>query len=901
MSGEFIEILSPKALADLEKLNAGLLETIASVDKIGQKMKTVVTPSGADSAVKQLNDAYIRQQKQLAELQIKLERYTQAQTRTKITANQLEQSEMRLANARDKQAQALAREQAKLEASQNLYNKVQTKLNALSNEYKALAVRKELGLTLTQKEEQRYASLQGRIQNYDKALKAVDASMGKYQRNVGNYASAFNPLGNSINQLTREMPAFANSVQTGFMAISNNLPIFFDSMQEVIRQNKELQAQGQPTKSVLSQLAGAFFSWGTALSVGVTLLTVYGKEIVNFISGSERKKQAIEAEKKAIEERTRVEENLRQVYAQNQANEIAKSKLLLETAKNVSLSYKQRSEAVKELQQRYPEYLGNLSKEQILAGDTAKAEEELNEALLKRGVALASQQLIQSEIENQLKNRKKLSDEVRQIERERIELANELAKYDPFAEYNEETMEKIDMLKWKLGQLIQQEKNRRFDSELNNAVIQDSINFYIKQYNENAKYLDVVKETTDATRNGNKEKRQELETVEMTSKAYDSLLGRLEDAKTQLELIQSSTSRNTEEWAFYEEKILEVNTAIDILKNGFKSLHESSKTAIDDFLKQQEEAEKQRQALKALEQQMIDYAFSFTQSFGQNSGFPTLFKVLNKEILGFGENWAVTFNTIGEIAQETFSFISQLSQQRFQAEYESLAQEKQIALAFAGESASAREEIERQYEARRRQIKQREFKARQQEALFNIAIDTAQAIVGLWAKPGFPQAIPLMATVAGIGLAQAAFVASQQIPQFWRGTDNAPEGWAWTQEKGREIITDASGRVKSTGSDKGATLTYLNRGDKVYTAQESAMMFDRNLNNLLAYNGIQMPTVKVDSTLTEAQVNRIVSAVQNKESVNMNIDRNGLNVYVRNGHTTKQNINSRIRGIGRNV
>ena len=84
----------------------------------------------------------------------------------------------------------------------------------------------------------------------------------------------------SLAQITREMPAFANSAQTGFMALSNNIPIFFDAISQVKNLNKELQAQGKPTVSVLQQLAGALFSWQTLLSVGVTLLTVYGKDIV---------------------------------------------------------------------------------------------------------------------------------------------------------------------------------------------------------------------------------------------------------------------------------------------------------------------------------------------------------------------------------------------------------------------------------------------------------------------------------------------------------------------------------------------------------------------------------------------------------------------------------------------
>lgn len=217
-----------------------------------------------------------------------------------VSSRKLEQQSIKESNARNalnKQREQslaqLAREQAKLESASNTYNKVQAKMNALSNEYKNLATRKELGISLTDKEAKRYDFLQGKIQTYDKTLKAVDGTMGKYTRNVGNYAGSFNPLSNSINQLSREMPAFANSVQTGFMAISNNLPIFFDAMGGIIAQNKELQKQGQPTKSVFSQLASSVFSMGTALSVGVTLLTVYGKDIVEFLVTQVRLKKII--------------------------------------------------------------------------------------------------------------------------------------------------------------------------------------------------------------------------------------------------------------------------------------------------------------------------------------------------------------------------------------------------------------------------------------------------------------------------------------------------------------------------------------------------------------------------------------------------------------------------------
>lgn len=94
----------------------------------------------------------------------------------------------------------------------------------------------------------------------------------------------FNALGASVNQITRELPAFTYSAQTGFMAIANNIPILTDAMAKLRAENEKLKASGQKTTPVWKQLVSSFFSWGTALSVGITLLTVYGKEIGEFFA-----------------------------------------------------------------------------------------------------------------------------------------------------------------------------------------------------------------------------------------------------------------------------------------------------------------------------------------------------------------------------------------------------------------------------------------------------------------------------------------------------------------------------------------------------------------------------------------------------------------------------------------
>lgn len=166
-------------------------------------------------------------------------------------------------------------EQRNLEKTQGMYNRVQQRVNTLTKQYNDLATKKALNGKLSHAELQELKILEVQLNKYQSALKKVDANIGKHQRNVGNYKSAYDGLGFSIAQLTREAPAFANSMQTGFMAISNNLPIFFDEIAKTKKEVASLRAEGVKTQGVLGRLAGAFFSLQTLLSVGVTLLTLY--------------------------------------------------------------------------------------------------------------------------------------------------------------------------------------------------------------------------------------------------------------------------------------------------------------------------------------------------------------------------------------------------------------------------------------------------------------------------------------------------------------------------------------------------------------------------------------------------------------------------------------------------
>jgi hypothetical protein len=326
------------------------------------KFNSVTDINQAKIAILEANNA-IKQKhlldKQDADLTVYLE-----QTKTKLAKAESDLNKIK------ERSDALTQKQTRSEQMlQSAYSRVNGWLGKLRSEYRDLAIKKELNGKLTDAEITRMANIEGRMTSYDKALKKVDESMGLHQRNVGNYKGAWNGLGNSINQLTREMPAFANSMQTGFMAISNNLPTFFDEISKIKQGNDELIKQGQPVKSVFSQIGASIFSVGTLLSVGVTLLTVYGAKIVEFIStlGDEESaiKDSIESldqRNKKLEESIQIQGMITNYYQKVRDMQLKNYELQLDDANKEEKIYKFRLKTT-------IEYYDNIQKELFLSED----------------------------------------------------------------------------------------------------------------------------------------------------------------------------------------------------------------------------------------------------------------------------------------------------------------------------------------------------------------------------------------------------------------------------------------------------------------------------------------------------------------------------------------------------
>lgn len=334
----------------------------------------------------------------------------------------------------------------------------------------------------------------------------------------------------------------------------------------------------------------------------------------------------------------------------------------------------------------------------------------------------------------------------------------------------------------------------------------------------------------------------------------------------------------------------------------------------DEMRKQAEEAER---ILKRLKDEFRNYIQSFSQDLFSNAGFgetfdffirmdeqgKTMFDKLGELADGSNEKFAVTFQAISESAQDMFNFISNASQANFDAEYARLEREKNIAIQFAGDSTSARAEIEEQYERRRRGIQKREAESQKKLAMVNIAINTAQAIVATLAKTPLPKGLPFVIATAALGAAQLAMVASQQIPQYWKGTDNHQGGLMMINDKGLggELVETPDGKKTIYKGEN--VIVDAPKGTKVKTGKKTAMMFDNSLNGMLLNNGIAMPKVEVslDAEKITNEIKSLANTIANKEGLTIIEDERGKRKYFRKQGETKEHLNNVLNYRSNNV
>lgn len=237
-------------------------------------------------------------------------------------------------------------------------------------------------------------------------MNAMQQATGKFQLQVGQYSKAVSGLNIATTQVLRELPALAVSPTTFAIAISNNIPILQDYILKVRESRTALfeqiaaaEAAGEAEKaaalkaeaakyknlSVTKLLVKSIFSWQSALVLVLTVLPMILRNI-----SKNRKEQAEYND--ILKETIDLTEELSKAdlkASQEGAKSVTKAKTLYNITQDQNRSYEERLAVAKELQQLYPDYLGNMDAEAIVAGKATSAYDSLTEALIRKAKAQA--------------------------------------------------------------------------------------------------------------------------------------------------------------------------------------------------------------------------------------------------------------------------------------------------------------------------------------------------------------------------------------------------------------------------------------------------------------------------------------------------------------------------------
>lgn len=348
------------------------------------------------------------------------------------------------------------------------------------------------------------------IQQADTKIKELDATIGNHQRNVGNYGKQWNGLSMSIQQVGRELPSLAYGPKVFFSAISNNIPILADEIKRARTEYKLLKESGQAATPVWKQVVSSLFSWQSVLTVGITLLTLYGDKVVDWVAGLFKAKDT-------LQDVASYQQNLSKIMSdsvKDSVRERVELDTLYKATQNHTKSLKERNAAADELKKKYPSYFSNLTNEAILAGNAASAYKNLTDNILKASQARAAMKIIEENYNKIYQLQKAINADTNWTNRNRESTKGGTATTTVVVGSSVTGYTQS-------GQVLTKEAaeyNRRTDALRKNKEAVELLN---KANEELAKSIDIVALTEDITGN---EQETEAEKLRKQTDKYNALL-----------------------------------------------------------------------------------------------------------------------------------------------------------------------------------------------------------------------------------------------------------------------------------------------------------------------------------------------------------------------------------------
>lgn len=265
-----------------------LKNQIAAID--AQLKPHIEQLSAVQKAEQRLNFLLSEEGQRYLDLQAKIREVTNARREQKAAIDPLDKAYSKLAYAESSANQQLQSLNIQTQEA-NRVAKLRAQL-ALSEEgsYNALSAQYSLNVIELNKMGAAWRANTAEGKALEETTRAIRARMtelqeatGNYTLSVGHYEKAWNGLTFSVQQVVRELPAAAVSMNTFFLAISNNIPMVVDEIRKIREQNKLFAAEGKEQISVIRAIGRSLFSWQSALVVVLSIFSMFGEEISDWV------------------------------------------------------------------------------------------------------------------------------------------------------------------------------------------------------------------------------------------------------------------------------------------------------------------------------------------------------------------------------------------------------------------------------------------------------------------------------------------------------------------------------------------------------------------------------------------------------------------------------------------
>ncbi len=670
-----------------------------------------------------------------------------------------------------------------------------------------------------------------RVEELEKALNKTQKATDNAGNSVDNTAkktkkakAEFDSLGNSINQVTRELPAFAFSAQTGFLAISNNIPILLDSINQLRDANKALAAEGKATIPVFKQIISSLVSWQTGLSLLISFSVMYAKEIGNFFSEFIKGKISIDEATESIQlyykafkgtevtdaisniEKLKINVDLaRDGFVKKEEVLMFYNKTIGQTAGELETFYQVEDFLIKNadayVKMTLYKAAANLSLEEA-AKSLIKVQEDVATSL---DVALINARYDESLriVRSTIKDKKELANEEIEIEKARQKEIDDFTKKSNFASVQAYNQQKNIAKKFLsdaakianelnfdfLGVKNKDKESKKLEEaaakakEVTKKKVQDELNIAQEAYIKEISNKDATNETKE---------KAEIKLLESQIRIYEKY------KKEDKEYAQSLLDVREK----LAEKILGINekSRADYLKGlqeEYKNDEALMQKTIDNQLDKINEdyaSMKEGKILSLEEQRKLDLEHTQTliaylelvKDAGEKYS-DKLVKLKEKESRLLTQINNKTNNEIVEddeqrarrqeqIIMGISQTASSISSDLFDLRKSELEEETNIQIKELDKQKEAKIITEEQYEQKRKEILNKQAKKQRELDLAEIQVKTALAVITAIALSPLTFGLPFSAFALAQGLAQYAFAASKPLPQFAKGTDRVIGG-----------------------------------------------------------------------------------------------------------------------------